>query len=1106
MLTLIYGPSKSGKTTMLLNAVQKCPAQGMAQRIIIVPEQLSHQTERQLSALCGDEISFVSEVLSFTRLGSRVCSIYGGGARKVLDQGGRMLTVKKAMGGIVSQLHIFAASAGKTEFLSGLVSMIDELKSYDVSPRRLMEVSAESTGIFSQKMRELSLMMSAYEAVTAHGAADPRDQLTLLRNQLRDSDYACDRHFFVDGFTDFTAQEFGVLSELLRKGVHMTVTIPCDDLTGNSSLYRPGRETAQQLLALAKTLGQETEILPTDFIRQIPEEFCYLAENLFTFEALPFAMETQRIQVQPADNPLEECRRCGAVLKHYAMQGIRYRDMAVCASDEAGYGQLLETVCASMGIPLYTSGKEKVLTHPAVGFLLLGLEAAIHGLETETVAAYLKTGYSGLTDDECDRLENYAITWAIRGKKWTREFTMHPDGYDGTFDEKTNAYLAELSRLRDHVIAPVSALNQELRDAENISHQIMAVYHFLQRTQLYEKLMSETAADTDNGNLEAAQETAQIWQIMLECLQQMADVLGDYAESPQEFLKIFRQALTQYEVGTIPSTLDCVSFGNISSVRGKEPKILCVLGVNDGKMPRSVSGGSLITERERALLRESYEIALAPDSEGAMERELFQIYSALTAPTEALYLFYSGSESGQSMEPAFLIDRVNSLFPRMKSAIFPETMFTLNTAAQAYLSSLEVAQQAEITAAISKTALLLPELKLMISSGLARAKPRIEQMNMETAARLFGMPVSLSASKLDALGNCPLSFFLDYGLKAKLRKEATFDAAEFGTFVHEMLEFGVAELTQGDLSAPISPEKCSKIIQRHMKNYADTRLVHLDLSPRQQYLYQRNGEEAKLLLQEISEELSVSDFVPSVFELGFGREAGQPALIARGALGTGKLTGFVDRVDLFHNEEGDFIRVIDYKTGRKTFDYTDLYYGVGMQMLLYLFTLERTGIEGYASKPVPAGVLYFPAKRDYSSMDFAPEEVRHKPAKRSGVVLGEQEILDAMEHGGDYQYLPVNGTSTRDGKNGKLGDYALTREQLRILEGFTMKRVGEAVDRILGGDFAPNPLYRGQAHDPCSYCNYKAVCLKDDSFRKQHYREPIKAADFWEKIGGEADG
>ena len=1098
MLTIITGRGKSGKTRRLLEAVRTCPSAEMASKIVIVPEQLSHETERLLSLLCGDTISFSAEVLSFSRLYDRVTARSGGGAMSILDQGGRILTARQALEGIRPRLKVFGSAAGKPEFLGSMVGMIDELKSYGVSAAALQQTAQATSGLFAEKLSELALILGAYEAATAQGQADPRDRLTLLRKKLLDGDYAQGRHFFVDGFTDFSGLELRVLEALLRRGESLTVTLPAGDDPAQPGVFLPGAETMAVLSELCRSLGQELRVLPAAYHRPLPPALTYLEQHLMDYAADGFTEPQTAVQVLLPADLLEECRACGAVLKRKAMEGMRFRDMAVCCGDENAYRALLPAVLESLGIPVYRSEKRQVLAHPVARFLLLALECATGGMEQEAVMAYLKTGYPGLDRDQVDLLENYCVTWSIRGSKFFSEWKLHPDGYDGVFREETEVLLQNLNDWRKAAMEPLQQLSLRLRDALTVREQLEAVYDFMTAARLYARLEQQVAEETANGQLEAAQETAQIWSILLTCLQQTAQVLGTLRLKGQELGKMLELALGQYQVGTIPAVLDAVSIGSVSSMRGKEPKLLYVLGVTESAMPAAPAGGSLLSEQERQTLRQQFDIQLAPDSEGNLQRQLLELYTAFTAPTQALYLSCpADAEGGVS----FLLERIMQLFPDCTGQAPVDTGYTPQTAAELCLTASEDDRTRPLSAAISAAARQLPALSQAILLGQRWAEPRDTMVSREVARRLFGSTVGLTASRLDKFASCPLDFFLTFGLKARPRKEATFNAAEFGTFVHFILEKSVPTLASD--RRIYTPEESLQLVDRHMDEYVEDRLGPMEQTNRQHYLLYRNRVEAALLVEEISEELSTTDFVPCGYEISLGGKDGLPPLTVKSQLGRGALSGFVDRADLWRSPNGDFLRIVDYKTGSKKFDYTDLYGGAGMQMLLYLFALEQSGLPGISDRPKPAGVLYFPAKRSFSSAD-GPEdgESAHAPVQRSGIILSEDGVPEAMEHGDSYQYIPVKKT-----KSG-MGDYVVSSQQLRLLKDYVEDRMTQVTDRILGGEFPARPFYRGQSHDPCAWCDFGAVCQKDPQFRKTCYQASIKPGEFWAFLseGGENHG
>ena len=1107
MLTLILGRGKSGKTTILLGRVAACTAEGMSSRVLIVPEQLSHQTERALSALCGDKISFPSEVLSFTRLSTRLCALYGGGARQVLDGAGRLLTARMALSAVSSRLKVFGSTALKPDFLESVVSMIDELKSYDVSPERLLEASRASVGQFAQKLQELSEILAAYNAVAGRGKCDPRDRMTLLREQLLEEDYAESRYFFVDGFTDFSAQELGVLEALLRRGAGLTVTLPWQE---GEDLFAPGESTLARLLSMARDAGTDVETVYADYRRELPKGLTYLEKHLFSTSSEPLPEETAGVNLVEAPDLLAECRRCASELRRLAEQGLRWREMAVAVSDPGRYGPVMEAVCGEFGIPLFTGVKTPMTAFPAAAFLLLALDAVTEGMTQESVTAWLRTGYAGVTPDQCDALENYAYVWNIRGQRWYRDWTEHPEGYDGRFTDEIHAQLEELNQVRSQAMEPLMHLSSGLKTAGNVQGQMMAVYRFLEETDLFQKVQAQVTQRMEAGEIETAQETAQLWNTLMACLQQTTDVAGETSLGSGDLAKLLRMVLGKYEVGTIPAVLDAVGFGDISSLRGMEPAALMVLGANNGRLPGSPASGSLLSEREREVLQD-LDIQLAPDGSRAMDRQLLEIYAAFTAPTQKLIISWPAGSGDEALQPSYLVERIRALLPALTIQSVtedPAEVMTVEALTELYLSS-EEAGDALTKEAVRRTAQQVPELMDSITEAKAAALRRELNVSNLLSKKLFGSPVALTASRLDELGNCPLSFFLYYGLKARERKPASFDAAEYGTFLHHILEKTVEEVTVSHMPLPLSDRESAALVEKHMGPYLESRMQNAgDLSAREHYLYMRNSREAKLVLEDISKELAASEFRPCAYELQFGDGKDLGPLTIYSRLGEGHLDGTVDRVDLWHSPEGDYYRIVDYKSGSKTFDYTELSGGVGMQLFLYMFALRSRHIPGAVGTAIPAGAVYLPARQGFVAADTPmpedeAEELHHKKGpKRTGLLLENPQVLSAMETEQQGYYLPVGAKK----KDKPLGDYVISGEQMDLLEGFIQRQMQLALERIYSGSFPAEPFYRGRSHDPCSWCKYQDVCQKDESFRREHYQPALKAEEFWNRIGGKQDG
>ncbi|MBO5034090.1 MAG: PD-(D/E)XK nuclease family protein, partial [Oscillospiraceae bacterium] len=364
---------------------------------------------------------------------------------------------------------------------------------------------------------------------------------------------------------------------------------------------------------------------------------------------------------------------------------------------------------------------------------------------------------------------------------------------------------------------------------------------------------------------------------------------------------------------------------------------------------------------------------------------------------------------------------------------------------------------------------------------------------------LYGKEAPMSASRLDKYRSCHFSYFMQYGLSAKPRKRAEFAATDYGTFVHYVLEHILQGREKGAL-----PTKDQ--VSRVVKDYVDELGGLEGETARFRYLFARLEKSVYAVVKNVCEELDRSDFTPAWFELGFGGKEGTLPPVEFTADGfTVSATGFVDRVDTWEKDGKVYFRVVDYKTGKKEFDFTDVWNGMSLQMLLYLFTLKDKGKELFGGKiPVPAGVLYLPARDEavpgYRGMS---EEERQKAVDkqlcRQGLVLCEPEVLSAMEHAEEgYRFLPLKLKSTGE----VTGRALVSAEQLGKLEKHTRKALEDVARELAAGKITADPFWRGPRHNACQWCDYAAAC----QFREgaggdgKRWLATVSPEEFWEQL------
>ncbi len=1069
-------------TQTLLQAVCAEAAQQKAGQILVVPDQFSHEMERALCEAGGDRISRYAEVLSFSRLSNRVFASSGGIAVSSMDAGGQLTALAYALEQIKSRLKIFGTAGAKPEGLVSLLDTMDELKSYCVSAERLRVAAAQLTGSLAVKLEELALIMESYDAVCASGTQDPSTRYMRLRDALARGSYAEDKCFWFLGFSDFNGLEYEILEQLLKASPKITAYFHCDTLRGGLAVYEPVRQTVKRWIRLAAKWNIRCELRTHERKNPTPSALSALPERLFGADGTPQDL-SGALRLEKAGDAYAECRSAVAEIRRAVCAGLRYREISVLCADEVAYRPILETYFRRCEIPAYFSGKEDILQNPIIRMLLYALRAAAFGMEQEDVLAFLKSGFAPISRDACNRLENYAIVWGISGSAWEKPWTQNPAGFLQPMGERQNAELAELNAARERAVVPLLRLKAALQRAKNTAAQILALYDFLQEIDLETRISGAVDALTQEEDLRRAQAYAQIYEILLTALEQIFGILGASVRTAEEFARLVKTVLSRYGVGTIPATADSVFVGAIEAGRHKSCKLLLLLGAEEGSFPASSTDKGLLSDAERdALLRLGVETA--PGRAGKIDRAQLAICNVLGGASQRVFI------SCRADKPSYLFARLCALYPQSaaEGSDAPLLPTVDRGEAQIYLACHEDA----LSQAIARCC---PELLDGAEKLKGRARFDMGLLEEKTTQRLFGKTVRLSASKIDRYGACRYFYFLQYGLKAKERKQAAFDAPIFGTFVHAVLENTARGVMAEGGFRQVSEARVQALAQRAIEQFAaGNSALFEEKSSRFQYLLSRNREELLAIVQELHGELRLSDFDPAYFELGFGEGQALPPITAVGARAACEVTGFVDRVDLLQRENATYLRVVDYKTGTKNFDYTDLLEGVGLQMFIYLFALQESG------KGLPGGVLYFPARAEILSETAKPtaeeaEKERRSLLRRKGIVLDDEAVLDAMEHCGQTpQYLPYK--RNRDGtRQGDLADAA----QFALLHRSLLQTLASLADQIYSGDMHPNPYVRGN-QSPCTYCPYRAVCHRETEVTQVRNRKGVSSKEFWREL------
>lgn len=1116
------GRAGSGKTTAILQEIAALCAQGEGRQILLVPELNSHRMERRLAAATGNHGARTAEVLTFSRLADRVFSEVGGLAQQMLTPAGQLLTLQEAARRVQGGLSVWNGLADKPELLKEALRLIDECKTCAVAPEALFAASAEcDDAALAGKLGDLAQLLTAYERLCDESLPDPRDRLTHLRDRLGECHVLDGAAVYLDGFLGFTPQELAVIDAMLAAGAPLAAAVTCD--MAYPEIFVTGCKTVKTLTRMAKRHNKTAQQIDLGASRIARPAGLAAVESESLLPVRTPHEDAHGVHLYAAASPFDECEHAAAYIRRKVRdEGARYRDFVVAARDIEPYSAVLAMAMARYDVPVFLAEKPDLLSRPPMALVTGALDAAQSYFKYEDLFGCLKTGLTSLTRDEVDKLENYVLTWNIRGGAWERAWTEHPDGYGLPFDDRSRAQLTELNELRARAIAPFSALREALKGENPASDCVRALYVFLLAVDAPGRMSERAAAHEAAGRLQLADEYRQLWEILVSAMEQFAWVCGDTPLTAERFAQLFRLVLGEYDVGTIPVSLDRVTCGNIERACLENAKYVILLGVNDGQIPKAPSSTSLLSDMDRDKL-DALGVELKASGVERLLMEQETLYRALACPTDELLLSWHLTDaSGGESRPSYFIGTVQDLLPGVS---FPAHQTeTVRDRLQAERPAVELAcayLSGDRTAAM-RAAYDYYKDDERVHNAAAQKRGRGPLVSPHTIDGLYGKSLNLTASRVDTFYSCRFAFFMQYGLKARPRKTARFDALETGTFIHYVLEHALDALGKQEGGATAADgQTVRRVCRAAVRQYVQEELGGLETkTARFRYLFQRLVRTVEQILDNVLEELRVSDFAPIDYEVDFSRGGDLPPVeCADGDLSV-SLSGKVDRVDGYIKNGRLYLRVMDYKSGKKSFSLSDIWYGLNMQLIIYLYALQQEGLDRYRQRLeaelneiVPAGVLYVPVRDE---LPDAPRDVdedalramRDKALRRSGLLSDDMELLEAMEHGleGDGRFIPVTIRTKKGEDEPTLVAKSAVADLAKFgrLARYTHEKLLEMGRELRNGSVTADPCKKDKNSSYCDWCEFRAACRFDETAGdKARWLKHLSDEDFWQQVGGE---
>ena len=1081
-IQLVVGGSGSGKSQYIYSQIiQKSIKYPEKNFIVVVPEQYTMATQKKLVESHPRKGILNIDVVSFDRLAYKVFEEIGGQNKPVLDDTGKNLIVRKVLEDNKGKLCCFGSTINKVGFVSELKSVISELLQYDIDTKKLDEISCSVGGnrLLKAKLEDISLIYSAFKKYLSDNYITSEEILAVLCQVVGSSENIKRSEIVLDGFTGFTPIQYKLLNLLLiySEGVTVSVTMDARERLnvneGMEHLFFMSKEMVQKLYGLCDLshidIQKPVVLDAVSNPRFKSEELSFLEKNIFRFNGKRYKGEAENIKLITAQTPKEELKYCiGEILRLTRFEGYRYRDIAVVSADMSSYGLLAGNMCRQNGIPCFVDSKKPVTDNPFVEYVRSALEVIERGYSYESVFRYLRSGMTGLEREDIDLLDNYCVAAGIRGSRaWHGEWTKKGRG--------RNAYpLEHLNSLREIIVEPLSLLESSLKmSGACVEDYVRALYRFIKDTDCAAKIKKFSEMP------EAGREYEQLYGKVIDFLDKLVELLGGEKVSVSEFNRIVDSGFAEIKVGLIPPTSDCVVIGDIERTRLDDIKVMFFVGVNDGLIPKKNENTSVLSEADRETL-EQIDVTLSPGARRKSFVQRFYLYLILTKASERLYVTCSSKGSdGKSLLPSYLIRNLRQIFPKL----------SLRSASEfgAQMSFIRI-----------------PKTDIEYSE-----ENYIRALGENMALKLFGSELTGSVSAFETFASCQFAYFLKYGLGLEERERYTFEVADFGTVLHRVLESVCSSLKRdgrsvGSLEAEERRRLVSDALESISSEYADTVLKD---SGRNEFLIKRMADLADRTLWAVGKQLDSGIFSPDVFEMPFIMDEQEIPLGK--ASGRMVIRGKIDRIDICEDEENLYVRIIDYKSGRSDFDLLKAYYGIKMQLVMYMRAAVQIEKKRHPGKRIiPSGLLYYnidnPVVEDEGE-DVSVEDRLLEALRMQGVVNSDGNIIKDMDGTDIKKSLVIPVSFKKDGTPDSRS-HVLKTEQFEELQEYISGKSLRMGKEIFSGANAVNP-YKDGSYSSCTYCPYSEVCGFSQDLGNHSFRRIKKLDDeqIWKNIAEGVD-
>ena len=1131
-IRFVFGRAGSGKSYYCLNQIKKKLDNNKNNKLImLVPDQYTFQTEKKLLEYVGEKSLLRAEVLSFKRMATRVFDKCGGRAINVIEDSGKNMLIYKLLKDKGEELQYFNRISKQQGFVGIVSKSITEFKKYNISEEILKEKELQiENKDLKEKVSDLASIYETFNESLHKGYIDSEDILSILAKKLKECDLYNDAEIWVDEFTTFTPQQLEVLKALAKQCKNVNITL-CSDgeiqfTEGETDIFDVIKNTENRILKMMQenniSYKEPVNLNKKNLYRfKESKELGHIEKYFFNYPFKIYKDECKDIRLYKANNNYSEIEWVAQdILKLVRDKGYRYKDIAVVCREIDSYDKITSVIFNEYNIPYFLDKKREILSNPLVVLIISALEILVTNWSYESVFKYVKSGLIALETNFIDKLENYILANGIKGYKWTRDLLMSKD------EELTQEEI-EIFEYMEEIRRPIINLYNKINGDVTIRKYCTALYEFLLEINAFDTMDTWLDDFNNKGMQDKIKEYTQVPSIVMDMLDQAVEVLGDEVVDLKTFSKILISGFEEKEIGVIPMALDQVNIGDIARIKGRDVKALYIVGANDGVLPSANKDEGILSDEDRIELK-GMGIELASDTRSRVFEEQFMVYTALTIPSNYLMITYPMADfEGKSLRPSIIIPRLKKILPRLKeeSEIFNSNLFndkyhnitapvpTFNELIEALRREYEKEEIESYWVETFKWFEKNEEFKdrtKIIFNGL-RYTNLVEKTPREKIKRLYSNDngrLMFSVSRIEKYAQCPFSYYVQYGLKAKDRKVYEFTAPDLGSFMHDILDQFTNKIRKenilwGDLTKDKCAEIVNELVNSKLKN--ETNSI-LNSNKKYQYFSERFKKTITKSVTVISEQMRKGEFdiFKSEFDFGDFKDL-DPIKLELPSKEIVYLKGRVDRIDKVDLNGETYIRIVDYKSGSKSFDLNELYYGLQIQLLVYLDAILKNSEQILKTQCMPGGILYFKIDNPIikSKKALTEEEIQVevlKKLKMDGLLLKNVELVKSMDRDMETYSLIIPAAFKKDGDFTSTSS-VVTESQFELLRKYVNDKMIEICEEMLSGEIKIEPCKSSKVMY-CDYCDYSSICQFDTSIKDNKYKIILKKKkdDLWEAM------